>query len=227
MKEKKFPKLIAIVGGSGAGKTRLAERLQCTFGPRVARLSQDDFYRDLGQLAPSHRAKINFDHPRAIDWRSFTAVLRDCRAGRVTGVPQYNFDTHTRLPDKRTLIPAPLVLVEGLWLLWPPQLRDLFDLKIYLDCPAPVRLERRLARDAAERGRTPDSIRRQFSSQVAPMHERFVAPQAGWADIILKQPPGEPDLRELMATLRGVMAETGVPETMAAAGEELCLQTTR
>src|SRR6266851_10028694 len=169
MKRKHFPKLIAIVGGSSAGKTRLAERLQRAFGPRAARLSQDDFYRDLGHLPPSSRAKINFDHPRAIDWRSFVAVLRDCRAGRATGLPEYNFATHTRLPDKRTLIPAPLILVEGLWLLWPPQARDLFDLKIFLDCPAQIRLERRLSRDVAERGRTPDSIRRQFSSQVAPM----------------------------------------------------------
>jgi uridine kinase len=188
MKNTSHPKIIAITGGSGSGKTWLAASLQHACGSHAVRLSQDDFYKDLGHLPVPNRAKTNFDDPRAIDWESFEAVLRDCREGRATRVPHYDFTTHTRLPEAKPFLPAPLILVEGLWLLWRPEVRNLFDLKIFIDCPADLRLERRLSRDVAERGRTPESIREQFSMTVAPMHEQFVAPQAAWAHVILKQP---------------------------------------
>src|SRR5882757_905449 len=99
MKTEYSPKLIAIVGGSGAGKTWLTGRLQRVFGSQAVRLSQDDFYRDLRHLAPTARAKINFDHPRTLDWPELETVLRDCRDGRVTKVPKYDFTTHARLAD--------------------------------------------------------------------------------------------------------------------------------
>ncbi len=222
---KNQPKIIAIVGGSGAGKTWLARRLQHAFGPQ-ARLSQDDFYYDLGHLPPPARAKINFDHPRTIDWLAFATVLRDCRDGRITRVPQYNFTTHTRLLEEKLFVPTPLILVEGLWLLWLPQIVELFDLKIFLDCPAQLRLKRRLSRDVAERGRTSGSIREQFSKTVAPMHEQFVAPQAKWADIILQQPPGEAELDGLIETIQLELLETRAPEMTAPEHKEFYLQTT-
>jgi len=218
-------KIVAIVGGSGAGKTWLAGRLQRAFGSQAARLSLDDFYHDLGHLLPSARERTNFDHPQTIDWPAFEAVLRHCRAGRNTRVPQYDFTTHTRLPAEKPLVPTPLILVEGLWLLWLPQLAGLFDLKIFLDCPAQLRLERRLERDLAERGRTPGSIREQFSKTVAPMHEQFVVPQARWADIILQQPPEEMALAGLIQTIQSELFETHAKKTTASAREELLLQT--
>jgi len=226
MKTGNHPKLVAIFGGSGAGKTWLARRLQHEFSPHAARVALDDFYCDLGYLPPVSRAKVNFDHPNAIDWPAFEGVLRDCRDGRVARMPQYDFATHTRGPAENVLPPSPLILVEGLWLLWLPQVGELFDLKIFLDCPEELRLERRLCRDVVERGRTPDSVRHQFSSTVAPMHEQFVAPQAKWADVILSQPPAELDLHELNRTIQLIMERPCVSEMMTPSARELCLLAT-
>lgn len=191
-------KLIAITGGSGAGKTWLAGNLQNALGAdNVARLSLDDFYRDRSYLPPEERAEINFDHPDTIDWLLFSQVLDDCRRGRPTRIPHYNFTTHARAPFWNNFTPAPLVLVEGLWLLWQRRILEWFDLKIFVECAAQLRLERRLARDTAERGRSPDSVRTLFWKTVAPMHNQFVALQAKWADIILRVPFDNRELHEL------------------------------
>lgn len=198
------PKLIAIVGGSGAGKSWLADRLQQAFATSAARLSLDNFYLDRADLPPSHRARVNFDHPRAIDWPRLQTVLRACRAGRTTRIPQYNFATHTRMPHEKLWAPAPLVLVDGLWLLSRPRVRSLFALGIYLDCPAQLRLKRRLARDVAERGRTPDSVRDQFWKEVEPMHDRHVIPQLRLAHVVLGQPVSEAEMDGLIARIRAL-----------------------
>jgi len=226
MKKESPSKIVAIVGGSGSGKTWLAGRLQRAFGPQATRLSLDDFYYDLGHLPSNVRSRTNFDHPRTIDWSAFEAVLRDCRTGRETFVPQYDFTTHTRLLEQKLLIPTPLILVEGLWLLWLSQVVELFDLKIFLECPATLRLERRLERDVTERGRTPGSVREQFSKTVAPMHEQFVAPQAKWADIILQQPPDEAALAGLIQTIQSELSGTRAQKTAATAHEEMLLHAT-
>jgi uridine kinase len=196
--------LIAIVGGSGAGKSWLAERLQRVLGPEATRLSLDEFYQDRSHLPISRRARINFDHPRAIDWALVETVLCQCRAGRAARLPRYSFITHTRISQQVEWSPKPFVLVDGLWLLCRPRIRALFDLRIFLECPAQLRLERRLARDVAERGRTPDSIREQFWKTVAPMHNRYVAPQARWADAVVEQPPSEAELSRLIRAIRGL-----------------------
>lgn len=191
-------RLVAITGGSGAGKTWLAGWLQRALGTSAARLSLDNFYLDRSRLPREERAEINFDHPDAMDWPLFAQVLDDCRRGQPTRVPRYNFVTHTRLPVWDNFVPAPLLLVEGLWLLWQPHIRDRFDLKIFIDCADRLRLERRLARDVAERGRSAESVRTQFWKTVAPMHDQFVAPQAKYADIILQTPVANRELRGLV-----------------------------
>lgn len=202
------PKLIAIVGGSGSGKTWLADRLQRTFGTLASRLSLDDFYLDRSSLPPSRRARINFDHPRAIDWPLAESVLSHCRAGQPVPMPRYSFATHTRITRSEVLSPMPLIICDGLWLFRRPALRAAFDLKIFLDCPAQLRLERRLSRDVAERQRGVESIREQFWKTVAPMHDRFVAPQARWADLVLPQPCDESAIDSLVATIRRVIPGT-------------------
>jgi len=179
-------RLVAIVGGSGSGKTWLADKLHRAFAPHAITLSLDDFYRDRSQLSAVRRANINFDHPRAIDWRRFETVLCGLLAGRPVSIPDYDFGTHSRRRRAKTLRPKPLVLVDGLWLLRRPSLRRLFSLTIFLDCSTRTRLLRRLRRDHRSRARTDESIRRQFWRTVQPMHARYVIPQSLRADIVLK-----------------------------------------
>jgi len=197
MRSATTPRLVAIVGGSGAGKSWLTDRLQQVFGEKAARVSLDDFYLDRSRISPRRRARINYDHPRAIDWPCVEAFLQNCRAGRACRLPRYDFRTHTRRTVCETWHPKPLVLVEGLWLLGRPAVRCLFDFTIFIDCPPSLRLERRLARDLAERGRSRASITRQFRDTVAPMHDLFVSPQARWADVVLGQPLRDSEISHL------------------------------
>ena len=202
--KKKKPLLVAIVGGSGAGKSWLAEKLQSAFGREATRISLDNFYRDRSTLSLAQRERINFDNPRAIDWPCFEDALRECLAGRRIVVPQYDFTNHCRCRQRTQLASTELVIVEGLWLLRRPSLRRLFALRIFIDCPTRLRLERRLNRDAALRGRTTHSVRRQFRQMVEPMHARFVAPQKRWADAILHAPFGSEDVRRLVERMRNL-----------------------
>ncbi len=203
-------KIIAIVGGSGAGKTWLVQRLCAVLGDRACHLALDDFYRDRSHLPLARRAQLNFDVPRAIDWRDAARVLRDCRAGRPTQIPRYDFATYSRVAAGQPWQPSPIVLVDGLWLLRSPELRPLFDLKVFLDTPTPLRLERRVRRDTAERGYTADDVQDRLTATVLPMHERYVEPQKRWADIVLSQPFQEADVNRLADRLHPLLQETGV-----------------
>lgn len=194
--------LVAIVGGSAAGKSWLADQLQSLLGDDAARLSLDDFYRDRSYLSPAQRARINYDHPRAIDWESVERVLRDCLRGRTAQAPRYDFATHGRRPTGQKLKPKRVILMDGLWLLRRRALRKILSLSIFIDCPTATRLNRRIARDTAARGRSHESVRRQFSETVEPMHARHVLPQARWADICLTTPIRNADLRRILAKLR-------------------------
>lgn len=189
--------LVAIVGGSGSGKTWLAEQLKLNLGHKAERLSLDDFYQDRSHLSPGRRARVNFDHPRAIDWKAVELALRACSDRSTALVPCYDFSTHCRSHKTRRLGPAPLVIVDGLWLLRSPAMRRFFSLTIYLDCSARIRLQRRLERDVRSRGRSSNSVRQQFHSTVEPMHKRYVAPQSRWADLILSENVRPAEVRAL------------------------------
>jgi len=202
----KGPYLIAIVGGSGSGKSWLAEKLRNAFAPHASRLSLDDFYQDRSHLSASRRAKLNFDHPRAIDWLSLENALKHLSAGRLARVPEYDFATHCRRARWQELHPKRLIIIDGLWLLRRASLRKLFALTIYLDCPTRLRLQRRLARDLCWRGRTGSSVREQFWRTVEPMHARHVAPQARWADIILHKSCTARDILVIEDRLRWLLA---------------------
>jgi uridine kinase len=190
-------KLVAIVGGSGAGKTWLSDELHKSLPDLSVRLSQDSFYRDRSHLSPSQRLRVNYDRPQAIDWPTLEHALEECKRRRPVRVPEYDFQTHERLEDSNVLSPRPLVIVDGLWLLHHPRIRKLFDLRIFIQCPLKLRLRRRIQRDVAERGRDRHSVRRQFYCHVDPMHRRYVQPQCRMADILLNHPPGREEVEML------------------------------
>ena len=202
--------LIAVVGGSGAGKGWFVERLCHVLGDHACHLELDDFYRDLSHLPLRERAAHNFDVPDAIDWEWALQVLRACRAGERTSVPGYNFATHCRTTGRASWTPRSVVLVDGLWLLHRPEIRALFALKIFLDTPAPLRRERRLARDVAERGYSREAIEHQLRTAVLPMHDRYVEPQKAWADLVLHQPFEESQLVELCDRLWTLLTNAAV-----------------
>ena len=176
--------LVAIVGGSGSGKSWLAGLLEKSLSGKAGRISLDDFYRDRSHLSPAQRIRINFDNPSAIDWAEFKKVLASLAKGRSVRSPAYDFTTHSRRSHWRILKPKEVMLVEGLWLLRSPSLRRYFDLKIFLECCQSTRLRRRLARDLKSRGRTRASVLQQFRTTVQPMHQKFIESQKKWADMV-------------------------------------------
>jgi uridine kinase len=193
--------LIAIVGGSGSGKTWLAERLLAEFGDQAGRISLDDFYRDLSPVPEAQRSQVNFDDPESIDWPLFHQTLTRLRTGGSVPLPSYDFATHTRRPETKPWQPRRLVLLDGLWLLRDAELRALYSLSIFVACAEDVRLARRTERDQRERGRSAQSVRTQFLRHVAPMHRRFVAPQTRHADLVVESGNGGALLPELRAVL--------------------------
>lgn len=192
------PRFIAVVGGSGSGKSWLAERMLAELGPSARLLSLDDFYLDLGHLPEAARDEVNFDDPAAIDWDALREVLDCLASGAVARLPSYDFASHTRQPSTRPVAQAAVILLDGLWLLHHAWLRERFVFTVFVDCPEEERLRRRLERDVMTRGRTPESVLRQFTQQVQPMHQQFVEPQRQWATRRVKSPLTDAGLADLI-----------------------------
>jgi uridine kinase len=192
------PQIIGIAGGSCAGKTWLAERLSQELGDKALRISLDDFYRDRSSLSVAQRARLNFDHPRAIDWAQLEKVLDGCQKRQPVSVPSYDFANHARGATEVALRPAPVVIVEGLWLFRRPAVRRLFSLKVFIRSNPDLCVSRRLERDTRERGRSRDQVLEQWRRYTLPSFERFVAPQERWADVILEAPVGPAEVSQLM-----------------------------
>ncbi len=213
------PIIVGIVGGSGAGKTWLSRQIAKAFPTEATEVSLDDFYFDRSHLSPDQRSLVNYDDPEAIEWGLLKKFLEDFRGGRPTHVPRYDFASHCRNAQRLECPPTPLLIVEGLWLLTQPNVRELFDLSIYQECPAQVRLERRLARDVLERGRRADDVHQVFEKVVAPMHNRHVAPQRPLATLVLHDPVSESDLERVVRRVRNLLhGEGGNAERLVHAG---------
>lgn len=205
------PIVIGIAGGTGSGKTTVAQAILARVGPEnVALLEQDAYYRDLSYLPLEERAKINFDHPDSLENELLIAHLQALLARKAVDVPVYNFSVHTRLPQTRRVEPAGVILVEGLLIFADRALRELMDIKVYVDTDADLRFIRRLQRDIAERGRTLASVIEQYLSTVRPMHLEFVEPSKRYADVII--PEGGYNrvaLDMVVARLEKLLRETG------------------
>lgn len=182
------PVVIGMAGGTGSGKTTVAREVLKRAGTRQISLIQHDaYYKDLGALPLAQRILRNFDHPDALDNQLLTVHLRELKAGRPIEMPVYDFTTHTRTGQTHRVEPSRVVLVEGILIFADAALRDLMDVKIYVDTQADIRFIRRLQRDIAERGRTMDSVIQQYLTTVRPMHEQFVEPSKRYADIIIPE----------------------------------------
>jgi uridine kinase len=180
--------VLGIAGGTGSGKTTVAEKLIAGLPRGTAVLiDHDSYYRDRSALPPAERERINFDHPDAIETELLESHLVALRAGRAVEVPQYDFREHARRRETRHVEPAPVVVVEGILVLCEERLRAQMDLKIYVDTDADVRLMRRMRRDMEQRGRTFAQVRDQYNDTVRPMHMAFVEPSKRFADLIIPE----------------------------------------
>jgi uridine kinase len=181
-----LPQIVAITGGTGCGKSSVAEAVSRRFRAlKPAVISQDRYYRDWSHLTPHRRAVINFDEPAAFDTDLLIEHLDGLRRGLPIAMPSYSFETHTRQPDTVPVRPTPLVIVEGILLLANPTLRSLFDVTVFLDVPADVRLARRLLRDTRERGRRVTDVVEQYLDTVREMHATYVEPQRSHAHTVI------------------------------------------
>jgi uridine kinase len=182
------PLVVGIAGGTGSGKTTVARKLAAAMPPgRCATIEHDAYYRDQGHLTRAEREAINYDHPASLESDLLAAHLRELRAGRAVDVPIYDFSTHTRSADRRRVEPARLIVVEGILVFVDAALRELMDIKIYVDTDADIRLMRRIRRDLEHRGRTFQSVRDQYYATVRPMHNEHVEPTKRWADLIVPE----------------------------------------
>jgi uridine kinase len=182
------PLVIGIAGGTGSGKSTVAKVIIDRVGAsHIALLPHDAYYKDLASLAPAQRATINFDHPDSLETSLLVEHIKALKNDESIELPVYDFKTHTRTRETVHIEPQPVILVEGILILAEPALRDLFDVKIFVDTDADIRFIRRLERDIAERGRTSTSVITQYMTTVRPMHMEFVEPSKRYADVIIPE----------------------------------------
>lgn len=178
--------VIGVAGGSGSGKTTVVRRIVDSLGPgQVTLLDHDRYYRARNDLRLEERAALNYDHPDALESDLMVEHVRALKAGKAVDVPQYDFTRHARLPETETFQPRRALIVEGILVFTDPALRELMDIKVFVDTDSDTRFIRRLQRDVAERGRTMESVIDQYQNTVKPMHLEFVEPSKRYADVII------------------------------------------
>ncbi|WP_284652483.1 uridine kinase [Flavobacterium terrisoli] len=178
--------IIGIAGGTGSGKTTVVHQIMNELPEtEVGVISQDSYYKENNNLSFEERALINFDHPRAIDFDLLVQHLKDLKEGKTIEQPVYSFITHNRTDDCIVTHPRKVMIVEGILILTSPELRDLFDVKIFVTADSDERLIRRLKRDIAERGRDMEEVLNRYQTTLKPMHQQFIEPTKAFADIII------------------------------------------
>jgi uridine kinase len=208
------PITIAVAGGTGSGKTTIANEIVKRVGAdRIAYIQHDSYYYELGRLPLDSRDLPNFDHPDALETDLLIAHLKALKAGQPVEVPVYDFTRHGRLPYTRRVEPHPVILVEGLLIFAEAGLRELFDVKIYVDTDSDLRFIRRLRRDIAERARSMEAVVDQYLNAVRPMHLEFVEPSKRYADVIIPQGGfNTVALDMVVARIEGMLARSAAPD---------------
>ncbi|HCK99033.1 MAG TPA: uridine kinase [Candidatus Marinimicrobia bacterium] len=180
--------LIGVAGGTGSGKTSMAKNIVCDFDPRqVVIIEQDSYYFDLRNIPLDARRHHNFDHPEAYDFDLLKQHMRGLIDGETVEVPVYDYTTHTRSSKVHWVSGHKIIVLEGIMVLYDSELRDMMDIKIYIQTASDIRFIRRLTRDIKHRGRSVDSVMQQYLETVRPMHEQFVEPTKQYADIIIPE----------------------------------------
>ena len=183
---RKRPVIVGVAGGTASGKTTISEAILDRVGHDcVAFIPHDAYYRDLNHLSPDERRRVNFDHPNSLESDLLAAHLDALFQGDTVQIPMYDFAAHIRRAETRRMEPRPVILVEGILIFVEKELRDRFDIKVYVDADADLRFIRRLQRDIAERGRTMESVIEQYLQTVRLMHMEFVEPSKRHADVII------------------------------------------
>lgn len=178
--------IIGIAGGTGSGKTTVARKIIESLPQKaVALIPQDSYYNDTTNLTPAERQKINFDHPSAFDWELLAKQIKDLKEGKAIEQPTYSYLVSNRLPETIHVEPCEVIVIEGIMALWSPELRNLMDLKIFVDTDADERLIRNIQRDTVERGRTAQMVIDRYLSVLKPMHQEFIEPTKQYADLII------------------------------------------
>nr|WP_294779899.1 uridine kinase [uncultured Flavobacterium sp.] len=178
--------IIGIAGGTGSGKTTVVHQIMNELPhTEVGVISQDSYYKETTNLSFDERALINFDHPRAIDFDLLVGHLKALKAGETIDQPVYSFVQHNRTDDTVSTHPRKVMIVEGILILTNPELREMFDIKVYVHADSDERLIRRLKRDISERGRDIDEVLSRYQTTLKPMHEQFIEPSKAFADIII------------------------------------------
>ena len=181
------PIIIGIAGGTGSGKSTLAENIRKEFADNISMLSHDYYYKSYSELTFDERKKMNFDHPDAFDTDLLIKHLKELKSGKTIFRPVYSFVSQTREDQTVEVVPKKVILLDGILIFENKELRDMMDIKIYVDTDADIRFIRRLLRDVKDRGRSLDSVIEQYRATVKPMHEQFVEPSKRYADIIVPE----------------------------------------
>jgi uridine kinase len=204
------PVIIGVAGGTGSGKTTVVREIVHAVGEeQVAVIAHDSYYRDRSELPLEERALLNYDHPDALETDLLVQHLEELRAGHTVEVPSYDFSEHARTDFTRTVHPSEVILIDGILIFVDERLRELMDVKVFVDTDSDLRFIRRLERDLKERGRTMDSVVEQYLETVKPMHEEFVEPSKRFADLLITEGGyNRVALDILLAKIRAVIASS-------------------
>jgi uridine kinase len=188
MQKNASPLVIGIAGGTGSGKTTVANGILKRVGTEhISYLPHDAYYRELGDLPPDQKAAVNFDHPNSLETELMIAHIRQLKAGNPIELPIYDFSTHSRTGESIRVDPHRVIIVEGILIFAEPDLRELFDVRLFVDTDPDIRFIRRLTRDITERGRTTENVIHQYMTTVRPMHLEFVEPSKRYANVIIPE----------------------------------------